>query len=751
MALTPSITLAVLAAASSGPARADLDGAELIARLGCASCHAELAPAGLREAPDLALSAARLERDFVASFLADPAGVHPDARMPGLLSGLGDAERAAAADALGAYVMSLAPAREDFEEVGDASRGERLYHRIGCVQCHGPRAAAPESDAVGPMPEGGRALDHVGGKYLMDGLAAFLARPLVHRPAGLMPDMQLSRGEAADLAAYLAGDGAPGPATDAPERADAERVAEGRELFGVLGCASCHDVAGAAASAPARPAISAVDGGCLAPAPPAGAPDYGLDADERAALAVAIAHVGAPRDPADEVAATMRALRCIACHERGGEGGVPEALDGYLTTDEPELGDAARRPPRLDGVGGKLRRGWMERVLYDGASVRPYMHTRMPVFGVDQVAHLPALLEEVDAAEPLELAPFEGDENREARDGARLMLGSTRLGCVTCHTFNGREGPAHQGLDLLTTPERLRERWFRDFLVAPEAQLPGVVMPQSWPGGVAVDDETLGGDTDRQIRAIWHYLRLGTSAANPRGINQPRWMVDVEGAPRTYRGRSRVAGFRGIAVGFPEGLHYAFDANNGALAAVWRGDFLSVNWNGQGAGDFDPRSRAAELARDVALLPRIADDEPWPLAPVKTEEAPVNPDPTYPRQHGYRFRGYRMDEGGVPTLRYSIGDVMVEDRTAPVGRGDGFVLGRTLSFEASAPAALTFRALAGEVEDLGEGRFRSGRVTIELPGASTRLRTFEGGVELLVDIDLEPGMQTLEVTLELAD
>ena len=748
MALTPSISLAVLAAAPLGAASLDLDGAELVARLGCASCHADLAPAGVREAPDLTLSSARLEREFVEAFLVDPAATHPDSRMPDLLSGRGDAGRAEAAEALSAYVMSLARGREDFDEVGDAARGERIYHRVGCVQCHGPRAAAPGTDGIGPMPEGGRALDHVAGKYLLDGLAAFLARPLAHRPAGLMPDMQLTRGEAADLAAYLTGGGR--AAGDAPGGADDTTVAAGRALFSELGCASCHRVPGAAAP-PARPAIRAVDAGCLAPEPPAGAPDYRLDADERAALAAAVAGVWAPRDPAAEIAATMRALRCTACHERAGEGGVPEALDAYLTTDEPELGDAARRPPRLDGVGGKLRRAWTERVLYDGASVRPYMHTRMPVFGVDQVAHLPELLEEVDAAEPLELAPFEGEEEREARDGARLLLGSTRLGCVTCHTFNGREGPAHQGLDLLTTPERLRERWFRDFLLAPESELPGVVMPQSWPGGVAVDDETLGGDTDRQIRAIWHYLRLGTSAANPRGIDQPRWLVDVEGAPRTYRGRSRVAGFRGIAVGFPEGLHYAFNANNGALAALWRGDFLSVNWNGQGAGDFSPRSRAAELARDVALLERVADDEPWPLAPVKTEEAPVNPDPTYPRQHGYRFSGYRMDEGGVPTLRYSVGDVMVEDRTAPVGRGDGFVLGRTLSFETSAPAALTFRALAGEVEDLGEGRFRSGRVTIELPGVSTRLRTFEGGVELLVDIDLEPGTQALEVILELAD
>ena len=88
--------------------------------------------------------------------------------------------------------------------------------------------------------------------------------------------------------------------------------------------------------------------------------------------------------------------------------------------------------------------------------------------------------------------------------------------CVSCHAFNAKRGPSFQGLDLITSPERLRERWFRDFLIAPQSRLPGVVMPESWPGGVAVDDETLGGDTDAQIGAIWHFLTLGRSAPRAR-------------------------------------------------------------------------------------------------------------------------------------------------------------------------------------------------------------------------------------------
>ncbi|MEM1450762.1 MAG: c-type cytochrome, partial [Planctomycetota bacterium] len=677
MPLFTVCALALVPAATAQPTEspgAELDGRELIARYGCASCHIELEPIGVRAAPDLALSAARLDPAWMEAYIADPRGMHPDTRMPNAIKRAHDAEpsRTVARDIalfLRFDVLGGDDARTEdalLEDPGDPKRGQRLYHEVGCVQCHGPRIPDPATGEERAAPEGARSLDHVADKWTAPGLAGFLHDPLTHRPAGLMPEMHLSRSEAADLAAYLT----PKPrAEDEPPLGDiTSRVAAGSESYQKLGCADCHGSRSRTEeelpfTRMVMLGLALLDDrdGCMSeslqPRASSRAPVYALDEDERAAIRAAIESLRTQRTDEAEIHATLDAFRCTACHERHGVGGVPATLDGYLASDEPDLGDYARRPPRLDGVGGKLRRTWLERVLYDGASVRPYMKTRMPVFGAENLAHLPELLETVDAEEPLTFPKPEREKDREARDAARFMLGTTRLGCVTCHRFNAKDGPSFQGVDLVTSPERLRERWFRDALVSPQSRMPGVVMPESWPGGVAVDTETLGGDTDAQIGAIWHYLTLGRSAANPHGIDQPRWDVDVEGAPRLYRGRSRVAGFRGIAVGFPEGLHYAFDANNGALAALWRGDFLSVNWNGQGAGNFFPRTKAAELARDVALLPRVEGDAPWPLQPVKTEEEPVNPDPMYPRQYGYRFRGYRLDEGGVPTLRYTLGDV----------------------------------------------------------------------------------------------
>ncbi|MEM1450397.1 MAG: hypothetical protein AAGI22_14870, partial [Planctomycetota bacterium] len=140
-----------------------------------------------------------------------------------------------------------------------------------------------------------------------------------------------------------------------------------------------------------------------------------------------------------------------------------------------------------------------------------------------------------------------------------------------------------------------------------------------------------------------------------------------------------------------------------------------------------------------------------PLQPVKTEEEPVNPDPMYPRQYGYRFRGYRLDEGGVPTLRYTLGDVAIGDRSEPVQQGGGVGLARTLTLTAEKPAALTFRALAGPIEDLGGGAYRAGRVTVLVGDVPARLRPMGERSELLLDLDLDPGETRLQLSYGLGD
>ena len=114
-------------------------------------------------------------------------------------------------------------------------------------------------------------------------------------------------------------------------------------------------------------------------------------------------------------------------------------------------------------------------------------------------------------------------------------------------------------------------------------------------------DKLLDGSSEKQIEAIWYYLTLGTSAADPSGVRATETILTVADTTRTYRGRSSVAGYRGIAVGFPEKLNYAFNAETGTLAALWSGGFVRVDRSGQGSGGFNPAAKHHSLAQDVSF------------------------------------------------------------------------------------------------------------------------------------------------------
>jgi hypothetical protein len=216
-----------------------------------------------------------------------------------------------------------------------------------------------------------------------------------------------------------------------------------------------------------------------------------------------------------------------------------------------------------------------------------------------------------------------------------------------------------------------------------------------------------------------------------------------------HRGRSRVAGFRGIAVGLPGGLNYAFNAQNGSLAAIWKGDFVTVNWKSQGAGDFHPSGPYAVLPQDVSFLPQLDAPAAWPLHPVTTKEAPVNPDPTYPRAHGYAFGGYVIGENDIPLFHYRSGGVTITDVIKPhpliPSRAPSQILRRTLLFSAEQESSLVFRVLAGSITSSAPGRYQTKDLQVSL-SEPAQLRPFSartGELELLVPLSLKKGTTTL--------
>jgi mono/diheme cytochrome c family protein len=505
---------------------------------------------------------------------------------------------------------------------------------------------------------------------------------------------------------------------------DTAKVEKGREFYARLRCAECHE---AKASNAALPALAALDStrGCLGEIPSGGAPDFHLTPAQRTVLRVALTNLNRselpPPSPKERLAHTLTTLRCTVCHSRDGVGGVSAERDAYFTSNGADLGDEGRIPPRLEGVGDKLRPAWLTNVLTRGASVRPYLNTRMPQFGAANVGNLPAGFESLDRrAQPLAAAPDSPEVQREA---GRRLVGTDGLSCIACHRFNRQPAHALQVIDLTTTPERLNEDWFRRFLLDPNRFNDGTRMPAFWPDGVSPLPAVCGGSTERQFAALWTYLADGSSAKFPEGLSRQSMEIVVGGEAVVYRGKLWEAGFRAVAVGYPGQLNAAFDAEEMRLALLWRGRFLDAgpHWGVQGMGQIRPLGTEVVLfphGSALAVLPSA--DAPWPSVSAKAI--------------GMRFRGYQLDTEKRPRLFYAFGSLDVEDFLSP-GEVQGKAgLRRTLTLTGAIPNGLHLRLAAGKLTSLGDNSWRlDDRLTLRVTGDAKPILRGDGGQrELLV-------------------
>ena len=704
----------------------------LVGELLCVSCHPGT---GLvkKMGPNLLDVGWRLDPSFIKEFIVNPMGMDPGTQMPNLLEDLPKAKRDEVADALTHFLVSLSP--KEFVPGGakeeEYAVGKKLFHKIGCAICHGS--------------EQGVNLVHVPLKYGMESLTAFLFQPRNTRPSGRMPDMNLTRGEARSIAGYLVGLERRGGTGLKPV---AVKVAAGKKYFEQFNCASCHEMPGMKAKPSLAFGNLRAGKGCLS-VQPVGMPHFYLSTEQREIVGKALKGIEKPVSDQARIQQTMVAFNCIACHTRDGAGGVSNTMFTHFGTDEEGLGNPARIPPTLDGVGVKLRPEWLRKVLFDAETVRPYMHTRMPQFGEANLQYLPMLLEKTDRLQKVEFREPKRDNRRKYREGGHLLVGDKGLNCVACHNFNGKPSQGLKGLDLLTSFERLQPSWFAHFMRDPQKYRPGIVMPNYWPGGEAVRKDVLEGNSDKQLLALWHYFSLGRSARDPSGIRAEGTDLKVSDRTRVYRGRSRIAGYRGIAVGFPDGINYAFNAQNGTLSALWSGEFVNVSWGGQGSGNFNPRARPVELAQDGAFYRLDKDDAPWPLRPVMDKDNPVNPNPLYPRNLGYQFKGYQLDGEGVPTFMYRTGDVAVEDRAKGVASDELNRLERRLRFDASEAETVYLRALTGKVRPLTPKQFMTDAVRMWVPEGTALLRGEGDTRELLLKLKLPKGKSEVEIRYEL--
>lgn len=690
-----------------------MGGQLLISELSCTACHATdsltLMP---KRGPRLTGTGNRVRADWVREFLKSPGKVKPGTTMPDVLASLPESERAEAVEALVAFLSTqhspfpeakasgANPLPHEFWNKGDAARGEKLYHLVGCVACHAPDSdyqgghsqpsamaallstLEPEDIEAMGLTESARPVPSVplpdlAAKYTSKSLTFFLTSPETIRPGARMPNLKLELVEAADLVAYLTQDAAP-ISDQGVQRASSALVAKGRTLFTSLSCVNCHEAEGLAPTNQVKSLAQLNVGdelGCLGE-PTAGLPHFGLDAAQVKSVTSALGELGTKKQAKSADNALELSLlqqNCYACHQRDERGGIGPDRERYFeTVSHVDLGDEGRLPPPLDHVGKKLTPDALAEVLAGSGDVRPHMLVRMPKFPKELASRLPAAFAQADQPailrEPEVFPQLTGLE-----DAGRRLLNN---GCVQCHPIRGESVPGAVGVDLASVTQRVRPQWFLEFLRNPAELKNRTRMPSFFPGGQSAIPEILDGDMDRQIAAMWSYLKDVKSQKLPEKIEEARsqqFELIPEDRPILIRTFMETAGTHAIAVGFPQRVHYAFDAEQMRLAQAWRGRFLDAY------GTWFVRSAppASPLESDVVALPAgsafavlPSSDAPWPA---DTENGAQ-----------YQFLGYGFDPQGIPTLRYRYLGFGIEDRIEPASGGG---LKRTLSITSDADTA----------------------------------------------------------------
>lgn len=675
----------------------------------CIKCHSgegnKVAETlGHRAGPDLSKVGGRVHAGWIEAWLEAPHKLQAGAVMPVLFAedDAGKAERHAVAK----YLASLggtvpnSPAVAPKEVNNRVTKGEKLYHSAGCVVCHGSYPAK-DYTAVEVRPFYGAPshypLAGLGSKTTPEKLAEFLNNPLAHNPSGRMPNMLLTGEEARDLAWFLTRSTQPGiaktlgtpPAQAALDAAfkrvdpradeftawaklgkDAQLLDLGKRAVIARSCNACHKIepTGQPFASVLGPDLAdiAKEGkraqGCLSGKAAGKHPWFDINGGDREKLrdflATGLAGAGSPA-PAYQARVALERFNCLGCHQRDGEGGLTSAQFELLRRYEKVENNEALAPPSLNGVGHKLRTSAMRGVLTQSVRMRPYMGLRMPQFGEGNVGHLTEGLATLEGTLPDDVL-HKVELTSAKLDTGRDLAGKGGFGCASCHDMAGVPNTGTRGPDLALTPGRIRYDWYQRWLEQPLRMHPGTRMPSVFAGGKSLVEKHYGGDADKQGEAMWAYFSLGSNMPLPAGTEQPKGLT-IAATDRAVVLRTFMpdAGARAMALGYPNGIAVAYDAQAARLAYAWSGNFLDVSpvWANRGGAPakvLGPRFWTAPAGCPVALTegtdpPDFAARAKDPAYGARLPDGQI-----YQGQRHLRFGGYSTGANGEPTFRYEV-------------------------------------------------------------------------------------------------
>lgn len=727
----------------------------LLGELGCVNCHTpgNAGPAVIaRKGPLLGEISRRANPGWLVKWIASPQTVRPGSPMPAVI---GDAlNEPNEAVNITHYVMSLAGGPVDPEaplatEAQGLAKGRELFHSVGCVACHGPQESPREAFADTALPgetpktASIKPYGQLGGKWRASGLREFLIDPRRTHPDGRMPSMALSAEEADLLTRYLITRfDAGAPAKMAKFVVDPGRAALGKAAFAARGCADCHSMGGgkedlkSTRPAPALADVS-VAKGCLDPKS-LDTPRYTLSDQDRASLVAAIeelrplAKTKATSSPATAYALTLDALNCRACHQHEGSGGMSSAALSYARTigEQADLGDEGRVPPALTQAGWKLTSSWLREVFENAGRARPYMATRMPQFGKAAIGGVPELMAS-HAGVWADRDPQEPKPDEKAVADGRALIGEKGLNCISCHTWGDRPPTGSAGPSLTQFGRRLRSDWWRSYVLNPPRFKPGTRMTEFYKPGRSSAESILGGDHLKQPEAMWAYFALGEIAPAPDGISgapggggSARSGQTTKLAPKdrpiVFRSFLKDTSPRGIAIGFPQGTHFAFDAGSAAFVEAWTGDFVDA------AGAW--KNRGGQIAGGQGNV--VWKAEPGPVVMMGDEPK------EWPKETAAAYKGFELDASGVPTFLSEVKDASVgfklRDRVEP-SAVPGVLFTRDLRLSGFVATTVWINAGPGTVAATCESP-----VTLVKKGGSTWIKVVPLTEQISVHIEVTP-------------
>ncbi len=736
--------------------------------VGCVACHAPR-DSSAHEKGDLAGSSvplgelsAKYSVSSLMKFLEEPLHVRPSGRMPNLnlsprelheiSNYLLQAVRVPGGLNYTWYVGDEAQGKGLVDDLSAAGWGDRQsdfrvdYSGYLNIETAGTYHFEVKSDGVGRLSLGGSpvvVIENGGSKKASVELAVGLV-PIELRYIHHSGDQSLSVtwsgpgvAQAALTSPALRATEEVVPSFDTLQIDSAKRTA-GERLYGQLGCVSCHGVQGSSVAMKAS-SITELDGqaGCLSVT--AGAwPEYNLSESQRSDIRAALAAHDQQTTPERDIRRSLTSFNCIACHQRGDLGGVSKVRSEYFASHDQNLGEAGRLPPPLTGVGAKLQLAWSNKSIAYGQSIRSYVKTRMPGFGAGVGSYLAPLFDAVDTLPEAPIA--DQPKNRKLAQAVRKVgqeiTGNKGMNCIACHSFGGRRAAAMAAVDLVaSTGKRLKPDWFYHYMRNPVRFRPGTLMPQFFAGGKSTRPDIAGGDVDKQLTGLWHYLAAGRNTSSPRGMVRPSMEIVVGTEAVMLRRKVQDTGKRGISVGYPGGVNFTFDAESLALNQMWWGRFVDASgvWSGQGSGAARIMERQKVVLGKGPAFARLADaTSPWP-----TESR---------RELGYKFLGYTLDASQRPTFRYRYDGITISDETREIPVLNARpALRRTLTLRADNDSRVYFRAVVdAKIEDRGGEGLQVGKhLTLRLPPDSYGIRRAQKAQELVVAIDIVNGSCTL--------